>query len=236
MASTVSELRRKIHDEGYETKKDRKGHWNVYRPNGELVRTDKGVPLTLSDTPSNPNWLNRATTQLRAAKVLPPLKEPLPRVKGTKSKAQVSQLRGDLAQLLIDHKLSQSDFYHFGNQYHEQHRLAAPLNPQGMTSKFLRGAGVSDLGFDYLRRTVDAIKASNGNVPSAQEIRERMTPPAPQPEKAKDVGVEVEGESQVHVTRLPDLAFETMQLIYREEKDEDAILDLVQRIARLELG
>jgi hypothetical protein len=101
-----------------------------------------------------------------------------------------------------------------------------------MVSRFLKGRGLGNKSYTFLTAAFSAMKTLGDDVPRAPQIRtllttsEPATPPKP---------IEVEGESPKRPEALPKLAFEVMQHVYREDKDHDAIMALVEEIAKLEL-
>jgi hypothetical protein len=244
MADAIAELRREIHKRGFDTRKSNKGHWQVFSAQGDIVRTKKGNSIEFASTPGGGRSIANTVAMLRSAGVLPRPTEVKPRKASTKlTKERLSQysnsLREELKILMQAHDLTQSDVWHYAWYYNAQHPprlLASEASVQTTVSRFLRGAGLGNEAYTLLSAAVSAIKAANGDIPRAAEIRTQLTASAPQPEQAKVVGIEVEGESHAHPTRLPKLAFEAMQLIYREDKDHDAIMALVATIAKLELG
>jgi hypothetical protein len=232
MADAVSELRRELHKRGYDTKREG-AHYKVYNGDGNVVRTKKGQPLSLPTTPSDRRALNNSISNLRDAGVLP-----RPRVVRTQKKVprttlidQSAELRGELRAAMEEYKLSQAEVSHYADYYAGQHGISVPSFGQGVVSKFLKGTYLSPANYMWLSSALHAIKAEGGKIPKGEALKEKI------PQPSEDVGVEVEGESHVPIKApLPDLALETMSMIYREDRDHDAILDLIHRIARLELG
>jgi hypothetical protein len=242
MADAINELRRELHKRGYDTRKNTANHYVVFDSQGDEVRTKTGKPITLPSTPSDTRALNNVVATLRDAGVLPKPKEVKATHRAAKlKKAQLRQysdaLRVELTTVMRDYRLNQTDVYHYGNWYADQHGLPhpPPANAQTMISTFLRGRSLGNESYDYLTRTISAIKASNGDVPKAAQIRRMMTASEPDTPKDEPKEIEVVGESKVKVVKTPQLAFEVMQAIYREDNDPDLILDLVTRVAKLEL-
>jgi hypothetical protein len=245
MADAIAELRREIHKRGFDTRKNNKGHWQVFDAQGDIVRTKKGNSIEFASTPGGGRSIANTVAMLRSAGVLPRPTEVKPRKTSTKLtrdrlKQYSDTLREELVQLMKTHDLTQSDVWHYAWYYNTQHPpllMSSEASAQTTISRFLKGHGLSNSGYAFLSAAISAMKSLNGDIPRAAEIRTRLTASAPQPEQAKVVGIEVEGESPTRsVAPLPDLAFRTMSMIYREDKDHDAILDLVGEIARLELG
>lgn len=247
MADNVSELRREIHKAGFDTRKDNKGHWNIYRSDGEIVRAENGMPLSFSDTPSHSNWLNRAVNDLRNANILPKPKEVMT-VETTKlSRSVLAQyshdLRNELVSMMREYDLTQADVWRYAWYFNNQNPpllMSSPESAQTMVSRFLNGSNLSNQAYTLMTATMHSIRTLNGAMPRAEQLRTLTTPPAPQPEEAKiveqpqpvefkDVGVKVDE------VKIPTLAFEVMRLFYKDDRDEAALIDLVQRIARLEL-
>ena len=246
MANAIDQLRHQLRNRGYTTQKDSKGHWTVMR-NGNLMRTDSGQPITLPSTTSDPRAIKNAAASLRRAGILTPTFSSGGR-KGKQyhaSSPEAKELHAMMVEVMREYDLAQVDVYEFADYYHAQHGYPVAGSPQGLVSKFLRGtSGLSQPSYDYLRRTVDAIIDANGKIPRADEIRQMMTTPAPQPEEAiivteetQDEGVQIAGDTKAKF-KPPEitLAFEVMQLFYTEERDPDVILDLCRRIAKLELS
>jgi hypothetical protein len=238
----VQDLRRKLHERGYDTKPTGGGHFQVYKPNGDSLTTSKGQPITIPSTP-NSGALNRTVAQLRDLGALPkvvvPKKATRRRLKKDELKAKTAQLRGDMEQVMVDYGLQQTDIYHYANYYAAQNKIPAPGNPQGIVSKLHKGqTSMMNDPYWWLRAAIDAIKAANGRIPRAEEIRAMTNgekPPAPTP-APKEVGVEVEGRSAPKIARSPKLAIEAMRWIYAAEKDDDRIEQLINDIAKVELG
>jgi len=248
LAKAIDELRYKLRDRGYDTVKDSKGHWAVMR-NGNVMRTDAGQPITLPSTISDPRAIKNVTANLRKAGILPTSFTQSTSKIGKRYPADSEKVR-DLRQMLIEvmkeYDLAQIDVYTYADYYHSQHGLPVTSSGQGLVSKLVRGTtGISDISYDYLRRTLDLIIDANGKIPRADEIRQMSTTPAPQPDEGKlwneedmkDEGVQITGDTKAKF-KPPEitLAFEVMQLFYTEERDPDVILDLCRRIAKLELS
>lgn len=239
MADNVTELRREIRKEGFDTRKDNKGHWNVFNGDGDIVRNSNGIPLSFSDTPSHPNWLNKATAELRRAEVLP---RPSRQVGGKRFKAddpRTEELRESIKLIIEAYGIRQSQIIEYADTYHAQRKLPVPASPQNQLSRFLKGSGISSVGYKFFKAAADSIISLDGKLPIAEPIPTFVPTPAPQPEEAKTVEKPVPikpTDVVVEDVKIPTLAFETMRLLYREDRDEDAIRDLVERIARLELG
>jgi hypothetical protein len=240
----VQDLRTALHKRGYDTKPNGSGHFEVYTPEGKRLVTNNGQTITIPCTPKA-SALRMTVALLRDKGALPPT------VKGGGNKVTVrrqeqhltrvqlkrktTELRNDVTRLMEEHGLKQTDIYHYADYYAGQHGLPVPANPQGIVSKLLKGQSyLMNEPFKYLRAAVDAIKAANGEIPRAEEIR-RMTNGHVQP-KTEPKGIEVVSEDPKPLPpRVPKLAFEVMQAIYTDEKDADAILALVREIAELEV-
>lgn len=235
MADAINELRRELHKRGYDTRRNQAGHWLVIDPQGEEVRTKKGQPITLPSTPSDHRGINNAISTLRNAGVLPrpSTSTPVRIRKGMVEPEKVNSLRDELTKVMKGYNLRQTDIIHYGDYYHAQHRLDVPGHPQTLLSSFLKGKSLGAAGYSYVERTLAAIKSLDGNIPRAEELRGRTTVHEPLP--PDEVGVEVEGEPRPKSQKLPDLAFDAMRLMYANEKDDTAIREVVERIARLEL-
>ena len=235
MADRVGELRRELHRRGYDTKKD--GHHIKIFKDGDPVRTRKGMPLEIVITGDDRSF-NNTLSNLRDAGVLPPRidEEAMKRARGKKKVprsmlvTQSNDLREELQLVMEEYSLTQADVVHYADYYAGQHNIHIPSYGQGAISKFLKGTYLTAPNYMWLSTALEAIQALDGKIPKGEELKEKM------PQKEEPKGIEVEGTSSHAITRTPDLAFETMQAIYREEKDDDAILDLVQRIAKLELS
>jgi len=240
MASEVQQLRDRIHREGYDTRKTPDGHWEVLTPKGDVVRYRGGTPLRFPSTPSDPRGLKNAVAQLREAGVLP---QPAARVvkrdngrgevlklKRTELKVYSDALRGEVVALMEKGNLTQADIYHFADRWAAEHGIPVPSHPQGVMSKFLSGNMLSNLSYRYMTAAVSAIKRNDGVIPEMERaiVQEKNEP--------KEIEVETSNPGYKGPVKLPQLALDTMQMIYKDEKDHDAIMALVQDIARLEQG
>jgi len=93
-------------------------------------------------------------------------------------------------------------------------------------SKFLKGNALSNVSYRYMTSAISAIQRNGGKIPDTPVVVKNESDPK---------GIEVEAETPKPMpTKLPELAFDTMQMIYKEEKDHDAIMALVMEIAKLE--
>jgi hypothetical protein len=236
----VDELRREIHKRGFDTERDGKGHYNIFK-DGEIIRTQKGVPLTIPGTPSDHRALKNAVSILRDHGVLPKPAEVKAnghrqnvKLKRDRLKQYSDALRGEVVELMKKYGLSQSDISHFADYYAHQHGSHRPTFGQGVLSKFLKGTSLGNENYNWLTQAVSAINAAEGQIPKADETRGMMSR---QKEKAEK-GIEVVTEEKVKPMppKLPKLAFEVMQMIYKEEKDDSDVIDLVHKVAKLELN
>lgn len=252
MADAINELRRELHKRGYDTKRNTKGHWLVFDEKGNEIRTKRGKPITLPSTPSDSRAINNTVAMLRDAGVLPRPTEVkaqhrVAKLKKAELKRYSDTLRSELRRVMVEHRLNQTDVYHYGNWIAEQAGLPhpPPANAQTMLSTFLRGRSLGNESYDYLTRTLSAIKSSDAPIPKAAQIRTMMTASAPQPVKDEPKEIEVVTDDPNYkappkVVKVPTLAIEVMQAIYRTpvyrpDKDHDTIRDLVERVAKLEL-
>jgi len=241
VATAIDELRREIHKRGYDTERDGKGHYNIFK-DGEIVRTKKGIPLEIPSTPSTHRGVNNAVARLRDAGVLPKPAEVKRRNGNGKVKLDRDRLkqysdalRVEVQTLMRDHKLTQSDISHYADYYASQHGIAVPSFGQGVISKFLKGQYLSNPNYKWLSSAVSAIKANKGEIPKANETRGLMQKQA---DRAGE-GIKVVTEDPTPTPlppRLPKLAFDVMQLCYAEEHNDDAIRAIVEEVAKMELN
>ena len=243
----VQDLRRKLHERGYDTRQTGSGHFAVYKTNGSPLTTSKGQPITIPSTPSQ-GALNRTIATLRDLGALPKLADQtrLNKMRARRdeklNKSQLKEktriLRAEMEQVMVDYSLKQADIYHFADWYASQHGIPVPANPQGIVSKLHKGqASMMNEPYRWLRSAIDAIKAAEGKIPKADEIRAMNGKPQearPEPEES-GVGVKVEDRTAVHVATSPKLAIEAMRWIYAEVKDDDRIEQLINEIAKVEL-
>lgn len=238
MVDNTNQLRRELRKAGFDTRKDNKGHWNVYSADGVIVRNPNGIPLSFSDTPSDRNGLKRAIVELRAAHVLPNGKG---KMGGTRYKGddpKIEELRESTRLVMETYGLRQTQIYGYGDSYHAQRGLPVPSQPQTIVSRFLNGAGMSEMAYKYLKATIDSIISLDGKLPIAEPSPTTSTAPAPQPEEAQIVEQPVPiKQSDVVVTdvKVPEIAFEALRLFYDDSRTKEEILEIVRRIARLEL-
>jgi hypothetical protein len=239
MANPVQELRQRIHKEGYDTRKTTDGHWEVFAPDGNKVRFKSGMPVLIADTPRSENSLKKAVNDLRSVGVLPKPTTPQPRQPKFSTKqltAKTHELRHDMKLLIELYELRQTDIYHYADYYAEQHGLPVPSGPEQMVSRVLSGKQnyLMNDPYRYLRAAVDAIKAADGDIPRAEELRARTANGNPQLEP-EPKELEVVSENPTKVVRSPKLAIEVMRWIADPNKDWDVIESLVNEIAKLEL-
>lgn len=232
MADAISELRREIHRRGYDTRKTNDNHYEILTSEGELVRTKKGIPITIPSTPGGGRGMNNAVAVLRDAGVLPrPAQSTSPRqikmkLDQDRLKQYCTVLRGELVALMADYNLRQVDVYQYADHYASQHGLPVPSNPQGVVSKFLKGTNLMNANYQWLSSAVGAIKANEGIPAMTTDVV--PTPPEPK-------GIEVEGESRVKARKIPSLAFDAMRLMYQTDPNDVEIREVVDRIAALEM-
>jgi hypothetical protein len=181
--------------------------------------------------------MKNAVSQLRQAGVLPQPAEAKHedngrgealKLKRTELKVYSDALRGEVVALMAKGNLTQADIYHFADRWAQAHQIPVPGFPQGVMSKFLKGKTLSNVSYRWLTSAVSAIKRNEGKIPDTPEVVKNETNPK---------GIEVESDSPRQLpAKLPELAFDVMQTIYKEEKDDDAIMALVLEVAKLELG
>jgi hypothetical protein len=243
MANDITQLRDRIHREGYDTQKTGDGHYIIVGRQGEVVRHKSGKPVTIPSTPGgSPKDLKRYVSILRDAGVLPKPAQAKVKSNGKSTtklgrdtlKTYSDALRLEIADLINQHNLRQSDIYNFADAWAIQHGMPKPSHSAGVLSKFLKGGSLTNEKYVWLTSALSAIKRNNNQIPSMAhpQRKEEPEPAAEEP----GATIEVAGESAPRQAQLPQLAMDVMQTIYREDKDHEAIMNLVQQVARLELG
>lgn len=239
----TTQLRQRIHREGFDTEKV-EGHWQVRDKEGKIIRHKSGKPLRFASSPSDSHSVKNAVSQLRDAGVLPPATKAKAKTNGSTTKQKLPRnvlkqysatLRVELIQLMKQYGFSQAHISHFADYWAGQHNLHAPTFGQGVISKFLRGTALGNENYVWLTAAVSAIRRAEGKIPSVDELLagKVKTEVPEEPPNEPGASIEVVGESNMP-PKLPQLALDTMQMIYKDEKDHDAIMVLVQDIARLE--
>lgn len=236
MADQVTELRQRIHKEGYDTRTSLDGHIEVIDPDGNVVRHKSGKPLRFPSTPSDTRGMKNAVAQLRDAGVLPRPARGRRRDNGrgeaqhiprTVLKQYSDALREEVKTLMVEHDLTQANIYHFADRWAATHGIPVPSFPQGVMSKFLKGGSLNNANYRYFTAAVSAIRRNEGKIPDIPYVTTTEGEPG--------ASIEVVAEEPTRLpTKLPTLAFDAMQMIYKEEKDHDAIMALVLEIAKLE--
>ena len=229
MADETQQLLNRIKRQGYTPSKSSEGHYQVFDPSGQLVRLETGQPFHFAATPSDHHAIQNSEATLRKLGVLPAKNGGKKLTKREVLKEHADQLRTELQQLMKDHDYKQSDIYHFADEWAAAHGIGVPVQSAGVVSKLLKGHSLSDPSYQWLSAAMSAIRRNNGIIPSMEHPGVRQ--PQPEPE---ETGIQVEGESPERV-KLPRLALDVMQTIYKEEKDHDAIMALVEEIAKLEM-
>jgi hypothetical protein len=131
-----------------------------------------------------------------------------------------------------EYGLRQTDIWHYADYYAGQHKLAVPARGEVTLSAFLSGNGLNETNYDWLSNAIKAIKAVKGDIPKAADIRAMSEKPVA---AIKVVAEDENDKPPPQVPKVPTLAFDAMRMIYDTEKDHDAIMALVQDIAKLEL-
>lgn len=231
MADETTQLLDRIKHEGYTPRRSGDGHYEVIDREGEVVRVPDGRPFRFSFSPRSGSSVKSAERELRQLGVLPSKNGDGKKMRRSDLTKQSDKLRGEVNRLL-DSGLKQSDIYHFADKWAEQHGIGVPVSGAGVVSKLLKGHSLSNVSYPWLSSALSAIRRNNGTIPSMEHPGVRQ--PQPEPE-VEEVGVEVEGESKVKIVKIPQLALDTLQAIYKEEKDHEAIMALIEQIAKLEL-
>lgn len=253
MADDITQLRHRIHREGYDTQKTGDGHYIVIGPHGAVVRHKSGKPFTLPSTPgNNPHNIKRQVSMLQDLEVLPRMSQAKATDNGKGDKPKLHRnvlkqysdtLRPEVVQLMKEHDITQAQIVKFADQWAQQHEIAGPSWGPGVISKFLKGTTLTNTSYVWLTSALSAIRRNDGKIPSMGTHLEQRPDGNLEEVENGDVdpneagaSIEVEGESTPRPPELPHLALSVMQAIYKEEKDHEGIMALVQEVARLELG
>jgi hypothetical protein len=229
MADETTQLLERIKRQGYTPRKTSEGHYEVIDREGRPVRLPEGQPFRFAATPSDSHSVKNSEQTLRRIGVLPAKNGDGRKLERDVLKGRSNDLRSEVLLLMDDHNHTQADISHFADRWAAQHGIAVPSYSQGVISRFLKGGYLSNATYPWLSAAMSAIRRNNGIIPSMEHPGRRDEP---QPELG-EVGVEVEGESPER-NKLPELAFDVMQTIYKEEKDHEAIMALVLEVAKLE--
>jgi hypothetical protein len=226
MADDTQQVLDRIKQNGYTPRKTSEGHYEVIDREGQRVRLESGQPFHFAATPSDHRAISNAEQTLRGLGILPAkngggniLKRDVLKdwwISGTKQ--------------LMDIRYKQSDVYHFADKWAAAHGIGVPVSSAGVVSKLLKGHSLSNVSYQWLSSAMSAIRRNDGIIPSMEHPGRIEQPQT----VGEALGIQVEGESPERV-KLPRLALDVMQTIYKEEKDHDAIMALVEDVARLEM-